>query len=81
MLLISFVHAALIRRRPLLMMDSLRALDTNGRRTFWSCFTGYAVDSMDVQLYPFVQLRASGQSFSYNFGRAASGSTPCSLRN
>ncbi|GFE81861.1 MFS transporter [Steroidobacter agaridevorans] len=24
------------------------------RRTFWACFTGYAADSMDVHLYPFV---------------------------
>src|SRR6201993_2399219 len=24
------------------------------RRTFWACFTGWALDAMDVQLYSFV---------------------------
>lgn len=36
------------------MLDWYHALDGRRRRTFWSCFSGYATDSMDVQLYPFV---------------------------
>lgn len=29
-------------------------LHRNGRRTFWACFLGYALDAMDVQIYSFV---------------------------
>ncbi|HEY2756545.1 MAG TPA: MFS transporter [Pseudolabrys sp.] len=29
-------------------------LSTKERRTFWACFTGWALDAMDVQLYSFV---------------------------
>jgi hypothetical protein len=31
-----------------------RTLDRNGRNTFWSCFAGYALDGLDVQIYSFV---------------------------
>ena len=29
-------------------------LSTRERRTFWACFTGWALDAMDVQLYSLV---------------------------
>jgi MFS family permease len=31
-----------------------RELSTRERRTFWACFTGWALDAMDVQLYSLV---------------------------
>lgn len=31
-----------------------RELSTKERRTFWACFTGWALDAMDVQLYSLV---------------------------
>ena len=30
------------------------SLDRDGRRTFWACFSGWALDAMDVQIYSFV---------------------------
>jgi MFS family permease len=36
------------------MFDWFRSLDANGRRSFWACFGGYALDALDVQLYSFV---------------------------
>jgi len=36
------------------MFDWYSGLDRNGRRTFWACFGGYALDAMDVQIYSFV---------------------------
>ena len=36
------------------MFDWYRGLDRDGRRTFWACFSGYALDAMDVQIYSFV---------------------------
>jgi len=36
------------------MLDWYRGLDRDGRRTFWACFSGYALDAMDVQIYSFV---------------------------
>lgn len=36
------------------MLDWYRGLDGDGRRTFWACFGGYALDAMDVQIYSFV---------------------------
>jgi MFS family permease len=36
------------------MLDWYRGLDRDGRRTFWACFGGYAMDAMDVQVYSFV---------------------------
>ena len=36
------------------MFDWYRGLDRDGRRTFWACFGGYAMDAMDVQVYSFV---------------------------
>ncbi len=36
------------------MFDWYNGLDRNGRRTFWACFGGYALDAMDVQIYSFV---------------------------
>ena len=36
------------------MLEWYRGLDRNGRRTFWACFGGYAMDAMDVQVYSFV---------------------------
>jgi len=36
------------------MLDWYRGLDRSGRRTFWACFGGYALDAMDVQIYSFV---------------------------
>jgi MFS family permease len=36
------------------MFDWFRGLDRDGRRTFWACFGGYALDAMDVQIYSFV---------------------------
>jgi MFS family permease len=35
------------------MFDWLRQLDRSGRRTFWACFGGYALDAMDVQMFSF----------------------------
>lgn len=29
-------------------------LDANGRRTFWACFAGYALDALDLQIYTLV---------------------------
>src|ERR1700676_4911645 len=31
-----------------------RGMLVRGRRTFWACFTGWALDAMDVQLYAVV---------------------------
>ena len=36
------------------MFDWYRDLSTSGRRTFWACFAGFALDALDVQLYSFV---------------------------
>ena len=36
------------------MLDWYRGMDRNGRRTFWACFGGYALDALDVQIYSFV---------------------------
>src|SRR5208337_798947 len=36
------------------MFDWYHGLDRDGRRTFWACFSGYALDAMDVQIYSFV---------------------------
>ena len=36
------------------MFDWYRSLNPAGRRTFWACFGGYAMDAMDVQVYSFV---------------------------
>ena len=36
------------------MFDWFRGLDRDGRRTFWACFGGYALDAMDVQIYSFI---------------------------
>ena len=36
------------------MFDWYTGLGSNGRRTFWACFGGYALDAMDVQVYSFV---------------------------
>ena len=36
------------------MLDWYRSLNSEGRRTFWACFSGYALDAMDVQIYSFV---------------------------
>ena len=36
------------------MLDWFKGMDRNGRRTFWACFGGYALDAMDVQIYSFV---------------------------
>ncbi|HEY5759521.1 MAG TPA: MFS transporter, partial [Steroidobacter sp.] len=36
------------------MLSWFRALAPKDRRTFWACFVGYAADSMDAHLYPFV---------------------------
>lgn len=36
------------------MFDWYIGLDREGRRTFWTCFGGYALDAMDVQIYSFV---------------------------
>jgi MFS family permease len=36
------------------MLDWYRDLDGDGRRTFWACFGGYAMDAMDVQIYSFI---------------------------
>ncbi len=35
-------------------MSWYRALDGDGKRTFWACFGGYALDAMDVQMYSFI---------------------------
>ena len=36
------------------MFDWYRGMNRDGRRTFWACFSGYALDAMDVQIYSFV---------------------------
>jgi MFS family permease len=36
------------------MFNWFRELDRNGRRTFWACYGGYALDAMDVQIYSFI---------------------------
>jgi MFS family permease len=36
------------------MLDWYRHLDAAGRRTFWACFGGWALDALDVQIYSFV---------------------------
>lgn len=36
------------------MLDWFHGLDRDGRRTFWACFGGYALDALDVQIYSFV---------------------------
>ncbi|MDR3528961.1 MAG: MFS transporter [Rhodopila sp.] len=36
------------------MFEWYRGLNRDGRRTFWACFGGYALDAMDVQIYSFV---------------------------
>lgn len=35
------------------MLDWFKTLDGDGRRTFWACFGGYALDALDVQVYSF----------------------------
>ena len=36
------------------MFNWYRSFDGAGRRSFWACFAGYALDAMDVQIYSFV---------------------------
>ncbi len=36
------------------MFKWFRELDRDGRRTFWACYGGYALDAMDVQIYSFI---------------------------
>jgi MFS family permease len=36
------------------MFNWYRELSTDGRRTFWACFAGFALDALDVQIYSFV---------------------------
>jgi MFS family permease len=36
------------------MFDWFRDMNAPGRRTFWACFAGYALDAMDVQIYSFI---------------------------
>nr|WP_294518747.1 MFS transporter [uncultured Rhodopila sp.] len=36
------------------MFDWYSSLSPSGRRTFWACCGGYALDAMDVQIYSFV---------------------------
>jgi MFS family permease len=36
------------------MLDWYIGLNSDGRRTFWACFGGYALDAMDVQIYSFI---------------------------
>lgn len=36
------------------MLNWFRDLDRDGRRTFWACYGGYALDAMDVQIYSFI---------------------------
>jgi MFS family permease len=36
------------------MFDWYRGLTADGRRTFWACFGGYALDALDVQVFSFV---------------------------
>jgi MFS family permease len=36
------------------MLDWYRDLGPVGRRTFWACFGGWALDALDVQIYTFV---------------------------
>ncbi len=36
------------------MFDWYKDLNRDGRRTFWACFGGFALDAMDVQIYSFV---------------------------
>jgi MFS family permease len=36
------------------MFDWYRDLGGDGRRTFWACFGGYALDALDVQIYSMV---------------------------
>lgn len=36
------------------MFNWYRGMDADGRRTFWACFGGYAMDAMDVQVYSFI---------------------------
>ena len=36
------------------MLDWYHGLNSDGRRTFWACFGGYALDAMDVQIYSFI---------------------------
>src|SRR5664279_3313853 len=36
------------------MFDWYTSLRPSGRRTFWACCGGYALDAMDVQIYSFV---------------------------
>ena len=35
------------------MLEWYQSLGRDGRRTFWACFGGYSLDSMDVQLFSF----------------------------
>lgn len=36
------------------MFGWFNGLDRDGRRTFWACCGGYALDAMDVQIYSFI---------------------------
>lgn len=36
------------------MFEWYRELAPSGRRTFWACFGGYALDAFDVQIYSFI---------------------------
>jgi MFS family permease len=40
--------------RRFVMFDWYRELTPQGRRTFWACFGGYALDAFDVQIYAFI---------------------------
>jgi MFS family permease len=35
------------------MLDWYRDLKSHERRAFWSCFSGWALDAFDVQVYSF----------------------------
>jgi MFS family permease len=38
-------------QRRIGVFEWYRELGTGGRRTFWACFGGYALDALDVQIY------------------------------
>jgi MFS family permease len=46
-----------------IMFDWYRDLGADGRRTFWACFGGYALDALDVQIYSMVIPVLIGISF------------------
>lgn len=36
------------------MFDWYKEADSNGRKTFWTCFSGWALDTYDVQIFSFM---------------------------